>query len=167
MPCCSALVRVTGSLSAGGPDDPSDDTKSTESRNPERNLGIVSPCYTACLSNLGGSVSCQNLFGGGGECRLYDFISSYPPPLTQQVSECPYCSRMAAATQTYECVLVWKYCRQPLAIKLGRSRALYFTCLFGAVTPTSAFQDLATIYLFLPIEGNIQGFFFKVFFSWG
>lgn len=82
------------------------------------------------------------------------------PPLTQQVSECPYRSRMAAATQTYECVLVWKYCRQPLAIKLGRSRALYFTCLFGAVTPTSAFQDLATIYLFLPIEGNIQGFFF-------
>lgn len=85
---------------------------------------------------------------------------SNPQPLTRQVSECPYCSRMAAATQTYECVLVWKYCRQPLAIKLGRSRALYFTCLFGAVTPTSAFQDLATIYLFLPVEGNIQGFSF-------
>lgn len=93
------------------------------------------------------------------EVESADFFFS-PPPLTQQVSECPYCSRMAAATQTYECVLVWKYCRQPLAIKLGRSRALYFTCLFGAVTPTSAFQDLATIYLFLPIEGNIQDFSF-------
>lgn len=36
--------------------------------------------------------------------------------------------------------------------------ALEFPCLFVAVTPTSGFQALATIYLLLPIQGNIHEF---------
>lgn len=40
-PCCSALVRVTGSLSAGGPDDPSDDTKSTASRKIQKGISVL------------------------------------------------------------------------------------------------------------------------------
>lgn len=50
---------------------------------------------------------------------------------------------------------VWKYCQQPPAFTLGTSKALHFKWLFVAVTPTSGFQDLAAMYLFLPIQGNI------------
>lgn len=61
-----------------------------------------------CLSNLGSFICLQNLFD-----ETVQAIRNFP--LTQQVSECPFCSQLIAASYKYECVFVWKYCLQPLA----------------------------------------------------
>lgn len=94
-------------------------------------------------------------FGGGTQARH----------LSQQVPECPRCSRLAAAPQTYECVLVCgNICRQPPAIKLGRSgRLVLLTALWSCHTGLSlsnTWLQYISLFFIHPLEGNIGSFSF-------
>lgn len=70
----------------------------------------------------------------------------------------PVFPHVIIASHVPKCVSVWKYC-QAWSIHVWQIPSALVPMPFVAIL---GFQDLAMIYLFLPIQGNIEDFLIRV-----
>lgn len=107
-PWFSVLVRVIGSLSAVG----LMSFLTTQSQNRNSAVWIKKASHYVVFLLYGNKVVWWDSAG-------YETFSSHSAGVWMS-----FCSQLITVSYIYECVFVWEYCPQPLAVTLGRSQAL-------------------------------------------